>query len=152
MMQPQSQSGAGWFLLFSIFFPVFFLSLWCGVCCLLSLTGGWYSLGSKYGSRRTIAGHHFHFASMSMGRSLLPVNYNGCLFITVGEEGIALSILFFFKPLHPPLLIPWSAIETCTRRKFWFFERAVITISNPKQQMAFDGKASRAILICWDKE
>src|SRR4028119_2245488 len=134
-MQPPSQPGAGWFFLFAIFFPVFFLSLWCGICCLLSLVGGWYSLSSKYGSSRTIAGQHFRFASMSMGRGPLPVNYNGCLFVTVGEEGIAFSVLFLFRPLHPPLFISWPAIESCTQRNFWFFQRAVVTLTRPKRHM-----------------
>jgi hypothetical protein len=152
MMQLQSQLGAGWFFLFALFFPIFFLSLWCGICCLLSWVGGWHSLSSKYGSNRTIAGQHFRFASMSMVRTPLPVNYNGCLFVTVGDEGIALSVLFPFRPLHPPLLIPWSAIESCTLRNFWFLQRAVVTISSPKQQMAFDGKVSQAILTHGGKE
>jgi hypothetical protein len=152
MMQSQSQPGAGWFFLFAIFFPIFFLSLWCGICCLLSLIGGWNALSSKYRSDKAIDGQHFRFASMSMVSTPLPVNYNGCLFVTVGEEGVALSVLVLFRPLHPPLFIPWSAIESCTLRNFWFFKRAVVTISSPKQQMAFDGKVSKAILTHCGKE
>jgi hypothetical protein len=42
----------------------------------------------------------------------------------VGPEGIALSILFPFRFLHPRLLMPWAAIERCETVRFLGFSFA----------------------------
>jgi len=134
--------------------PLFLLGfscLWCGVCCLLSLIGGWHTLSKTYRRQTVRDGKLFGFASMALGSTespwrWFPVNYNGCLFIKVGDQGLDISILFPFRMLHPPLHIPWSAIESCSEQKLLFSKSVQVKLAAPRQQLNFGGPAGKAIL------
>jgi len=42
------------------------------------------------------------------------------VFIRVGDEGLDISTFLFLRFSHPPLLIPWSAFDSCERAQFIF--------------------------------
>jgi hypothetical protein len=44
--------------------------------------------------------------------------YKGCLIIHVSPAGLHLAAWFAFRPGHPPLFIPWSAIHPRAARRF----------------------------------
>ncbi|GAA4020916.1 hypothetical protein GCM10022409_00570 [Hymenobacter glaciei] len=46
------------------------------------------------------------------------VSYNGVIRASVAPAGLALSVVFVFRVGHPPLLIPWLALEPVQTRKF----------------------------------
>ena len=93
-----------WFLLFTALF-------WLGIVALKSVGGGWHRLASRFRSPADVNGDKFRFASMYIRTGALPVSYINCLFVTVNPTGIRLSILFLYRFLHPPLFVPWSAVE-----------------------------------------
>lgn len=49
----------------------------------------------------------------------LPCNYSGCVTIGANPEGLFLRVFPLFRPFHPPLFIPWTAMQT-TAREAWY--------------------------------
>jgi hypothetical protein len=47
-------------------------------------------------------------------------NYNGCLTVGGNVEGLYLSVLFLFRPGHPPLFVPWIEISGRIEKRRWF--------------------------------
>lgn len=110
-------------------FIPFFVAMWFGVTGLLSYLSGWPVLAARFRSATSVVGEHFRFVSGSVGVSnRFPVNYRNCLFITVGITGFRISVLFLFRLFSPPLLIPWSQVESVTEQRYWFIHRSVIRI------------------------
>ncbi len=135
---PQTGLDLHWFILL-------FVTMWLGISVFLSLAGGWHRLGKQYRSTRRIKGKLFSFASMSMGNGIFPVNYNGCLFVRIGTDGIEISIFLPFKLLSPRLLIPWNAVAECRQESFWFRKCTAIYLSEPRSRMRFYGRVGRDI-------
>ena len=139
-MNPASNiSGivAGFILLFSV--------AWLGTCALLSLMGGWHRLAAKYRSTSEIDGEKYRFASMSLGTGFFPVRYRNVLFVTVGRTGITLSVNFLFRVLHPPLLIPWSAVETVRPETSWLATHTAVYLHDFDKRLLFRGRAGKKI-------
>jgi hypothetical protein len=90
---------------------VFFVVMWVGVLALISVLSGWGTLARQYpmppNAGASPAAGTFSLVSAFLNRS----RYSGCLKVTVGPEGLGLSVLGLFRMNHPPLLIPWNAIE-----------------------------------------
>ncbi len=95
-------------------FPAFF-SL---ILFLLSKFAGWSALASRYRMDRPFQGSIWRFQFGFLG----SVRYNGALTVGSGMEGLYLAVLFFFRPFHPPLLIPWSEVSLGRRKKTIFVE------------------------------
>ncbi len=102
---PNISGIVGWFVLL-------FVIAWLFACSMISLMGGWHRLAEKFRAISEIHGEEIRFASMAIGTDLFPARYRRVLFVTVGPAGIGLSVIFFFRALHPPLFIPWSAVES----------------------------------------
>lgn len=132
LMQPQ------WFL-------PFFALMWCGITALLAMLGGWAGLAQCYRAKQPLQGRRFSFVSGSMGVSFFPVSYSGCLFVTVGEAGLELSILFLFRLCSPRLFIPWSAVESVQVKRFFFSRYADIRIRGRWQRIAIRGAAGEEV-------
>ena len=126
------------------FFP-FFAAMWCGISALLAMLGGWAWLARSFKAEQSTQGKRFRFVSGSMGASVLPVSYSGCLFITVGETGFRLSILFLFRLLSPPLFIPWRAIESVESRRLLLSRRTVIRIRDRWPTISIRGEAGEEL-------
>ena len=45
-------------------------------------------------------------------------SYAGCITFTPDGKGLGLSVLILFRVGHPPLFIPWNAIEVKEEKKF----------------------------------
>lgn len=111
MILAAADSFVAWFvplLLFGIL-PVLF-----------SLLGGWHTLARRYRHRQPLPeGTRFTFVSMSLRRAGVPIpaSYRANVSVRLTSEGLALSVQFFLRLLHPPLLIPWQAIAGCYRRQ-----------------------------------
>lgn len=134
----------GWFLLA-------FIGLWLAISGFLSLSGGWYELSKRFKSDEAIDGRRFRLCSAAVGSRVFPVGYGSCLFAIVGRRGLALSVLFPFRFLHPRLVIPWSAVERCEEVRGWWFIRhiAVYVRGFHGKRLLFRGTLGREILGAW---
>lgn len=130
---------------------------WCLLIALISLVGGWHALAKSYRKEETtfrIAdssdGERFRWASLSMGPPLFPTNYGNCVTVFVGERGIGVRVMPLFRVLHPPLLIPWNAIEKCELdRIFLVYWRARAYLSDRRYPICFYGQAGKDIYNVW---
>lgn len=127
------------------FFPMFAL-MWVSICALLSMLGGWTSLAGAFRATQRTDGQRFRFVSGSMGARMFPVSYRGCLFVTVNEIGFGLSILFPFRPLSPPLFIPWKEVASVDAKRFFFVSRAIVRLHRHWPAISIRGTAGRSIL------
>src|SRR5476651_854887 len=89
-------------------FVLVFAAFWLCVTGALAHVAGWASLARSYRAAGPITGDSFRFASGSVGRRCFPVNYRGCLFLTLGAEGLYMSMFMPFRFQSPALCIPWS--------------------------------------------
>jgi hypothetical protein len=85
-------------------FPVLFAGLWVGVLHAIARVGGWSALAASYARAQRPEGTAFRFCSGNFGLA----SYGGCLWLVSGVRGLDVSVLFLFRPAHPPLFIPWS--------------------------------------------
>jgi hypothetical protein len=109
---------------FAVIFPIYFFCLWCLVAAIVSHVGGWFSLAKLYRTRVPFNGAKWR---MQSGRMRGLTNYNNVLTLGVSPEGLYLATMFFFRFMHPPLLIPWSEIKV-GRKKGWVFEYVIFTM------------------------
>ena len=114
-------------LLIPVVFPIFFAAIWCSVCLLLSVIGGWGRLANRFPARQPPAGTCFFAQSGQVGLA----NYRGVLTVHTSPEGLHLAIMKIFRPGHPPLFIPWSEIYHATERRL-FFEYVAFDIGSPR--------------------
>jgi hypothetical protein len=123
------------------FIPVF-CCLWLFICAVLSLGGGWFSLSREFRSDELVEGQRFRFRSGSIGRWPFPVTgYGKCLFLTVNDRGFRLSILFVFRPLSPPLFIPWAAVKSVESGRFLFMRYTLFRLKRGWPAIAIRGHA-----------
>jgi len=113
---------------------------------------GWSVLASQYRANDDIEEEKYRFVSGSMGKGLLPVKFGNCLFITVGNAGIYISILALFRFRCPPLFIPWSQIETIKEeRLLGIFPSVTILVKGSCPQISLRGKVQQAIVNAVNK-
>ena len=128
-------------------FASFFLCLWLIISAGVALGGGWFSLSKQFRSDGPVEGEHFRFASGSIGRWPFPVSsYGGCLFLTVNDQGLRLSVLFLFRFLSPPLFIPWAAVQSVDSSSFLFVRYALIRLARGWPAIAIRGSAGRYLV------
>lgn len=89
---------------------------WAFVLSLVGALSGWGALARHYRTRGAFDGTRFYLASARIGWS----NYGGVLNVGVNAHGLRLSVIFPFRPGHPPLLIPWADV-TAEPVKGWVF-------------------------------
>ena len=127
-----------------------FIAFWLAITAFLSVIGGWHALSRRFRSDDDIDGERFRFRSAGIGRGAFPVNYGNVIFATVGRRGLALSVLLPFRFMHPPLVIPWSAVEGCEAvRLLWMRQVAVYVTGFRPRRLLFPGALGRAILAAW---
>lgn len=133
------------------FFPAV-VGLWLAFSGFLSILGGWHELAERFNDDKSLEGERFRFQSGAIGWKLFPVNYGNCLFVTVGQDGFALSIFLLIRFMHPRLVIPWSAVERCEPVKFWLVNYIAIHITGFKRRLLFSGSLGKKILDTWTRE
>jgi len=126
-------------------FTFLFFVAWPGTCALISILGGWHRLASHYSTTQSASGEEFKFASLSIGTGLFPIRYRNTLWITVGPNGIGLSVIFFFRVLHPPLFIPWSAVEAVRPESGWLTMQTAVYVQNFEKRLLIRGRAGKKI-------
>jgi hypothetical protein len=89
------------------FFPLVFILWFVIVITVVSYITGWRRLSECYHTDRPFDGKVLRFQSALMRWGS---HYGGCLNAGANTEGLYLSLMFFFRPGHPPLFIPWSDI------------------------------------------
>jgi hypothetical protein len=94
---------------------IFITAFWIGLVYIVSYISGWRDLAEKYPYRGEVLTEKRHFLSLSMR---FASNYNGCVTIGGNPQGLYLSVLFIFRPGHPPLFIPWHEIEAEHKKVF----------------------------------
>jgi hypothetical protein len=136
--------GSGWI-------PVIIVAMFVVMGAGISLLGGWHELAGRFRSDDPIEGERFRFRSGSMGWPYFPVNYGGCLFATVGPRGFRLSVIFAFRFLHPPLVIPWTEVERCEPARYWFRKYAAVYVKNFGRRLLFPGSLGDGLLSTWTR-
>jgi hypothetical protein len=123
-----------------------FALMWVSICVVLSILGGWRSLAGEFRATQCTDGQRFRFVSGSMGTRKFPVSYGGCLFVTVNDLGFGLSILFPFRPLSPPLFIPWTEVASAETKRFFFVSRAIVRLRGHWPAISIRGTAGKSIV------
>lgn len=119
--------------------PLFF-TLMLGIAALLTLASGWRTLSNRFPSAAQAEGERFHFASAKMGRvPWFPVNYGGCLIVTVTPTGLAVSIYLPFRLLCPEFFVPWTQVESVEERATALSRRTVVRIRGSTVWLALRG-------------
>jgi len=78
------------------------------VSFLISRMGGWSLLAKVYLAQAEILdGESWRFQSIQMRWG---TNYGNCVTVRANPLGLGLSVLWFLRIAHPPLLIPWPDI------------------------------------------
>jgi hypothetical protein len=111
---------------FAAIFPIYFLCLWLLVGTIISFVGGWFSLSRTYRTKVPFNGAKWRGQS---GQMRWLTNYNRVLTLGTSQDGLYVACMFFFRFMHPPLLIPWSEIKV-RRKKGWVFEYVVFTMGH----------------------
>ena len=125
--------------------------MWLAITGGISLISGWHLLADRFKSSVPIEGETFRFRSAAMGWRFFPANYGGCLFSTVGPQGFSLSLLFMFRFLHPPVVIPWSAVERCEMVRSWFVQNVSVRINGFDRRLLIGGSLGRTIFENWQQ-
>lgn len=80
----------------------------------LAGAGGWRAMADRYPGDRASAppDESYRFASARTAGGLLgTAAYNSCVTVGLGAGGISLELWAPFRLFHPPIFIPWEAIE-----------------------------------------
>lgn len=93
---------------FPVLFPFFFLGMWLLFSFLLSRMGGWHLLARPFRTDLPFSSEVWRFQSAQMRWA---ANYNNCLTVGAGPEGLYLAVWLIFRFGHRALLIPWSEIR-----------------------------------------
>lgn len=87
--------------------------------------GGWAALARQFPDAPLSAATCVRFKDLALGW----MNYSGCVTYCVGPEGLRISMLWFFRFGHRPILIPWSALSQIEPpRGVWPFRYARLEI------------------------
>ena len=110
------------------------------VCALLTALSGWSDLAERFAASKSIDGTRFRFGTVTMGRGLSTAAFLNHNFVTIGVNGLYLSTLL---PIGPPLLIPWTEIESMEPQRGLLSSGCLITIRNFKPQITLYGEPGR---------
>lgn len=123
---------------FPIWFFPSFVSMWLGVNALLSFMSGWYKFAKRFRCPESFrAEKNCGLTSISLGFKYFPVNYGNCVFVKIGNTGIRLSVLFIFRFMSPPFVIPWEEIENVRRSRYFLFGSTVLNVKRDSRRFRF---------------
>lgn len=113
-----------------IIVPLFFVTIWCTICFVLSRVSGWSLLAKRFRADSRFPGRIWGWQS---ARMRWGCNYNNCLTFGSAPSGLYLSIMFLFRIGAPSLLIPWPEVTFWRRRKFLFFRFVELRLGREEQ-------------------
>jgi len=129
-----------------VLIPVFFVGLWAGVTVLLAFLSGWTSLARTYRGGLAAVADAVPMGSGILSRFGIPVSYNRILNVSVGGEGVELSVFPLFALASPQLLIPWSELTECrSYRALGIFDRFSFRPARCGVKIALAGSAARML-------
>jgi hypothetical protein len=129
-----------------LFFIFVVPPLWFAIGGLIARIGGWRELASYYRVNPGAGGVRFPLSSISLRTGLLPAKYRHTVTVALWADGFGLSAPF--SAMHPPLLIPWSAIREC--REGGFLRRYVeVALQRPDTRIRVYGRARGAVHQKW---
>jgi hypothetical protein len=117
-----------------IFFPFFFVGMWCFACFMISRFG-WSTWAESFRCDRELVGKNYRGRS---GRFNLQGSYKGVLNVVLCNEGIGLSVMLPWRVGHPPLLIPWSKVTGVEGKNYFLFKLLQVTISDTGKIFRFE--------------
>lgn len=98
---------------------LFVVALWSVSMFLVGLLTGWSALARRfrresepYGDSKT-AGPFFYTVYMRYW-----THYSSVIRLTAAADALYASVLFFIRPGHPPLRIPWNEIQFASTKRF----------------------------------
>lgn len=130
---------------FAQWFFIFVAVFWFGAVALMSLTGGWYRLASRFRGSSPVQGEILPFVSMYIRSGVLPVGYRGCINVTISPVGVQLSIFVLFRLLHPPMFIPWSAVEYVRPEELWSLPYVAVSIRGSGVRLLFTEQVGKKL-------
>jgi hypothetical protein len=90
-----------------IFIPAFLVVIAVVLPYFISKLSGWDLLATRFRATQTFTGSRWGWQSARVRHGL---GYNNCLTIGADHTGIYVSMVFFFRLQHPPLLVPWNEV------------------------------------------
>lgn len=108
-------------------FPFVFSFIWCFVIGILSFAGGWNRLAKDFASDVPDNLEWLGFQTARLGL----IDYKMCMWIAVHERGLYLKTgpAFFYRFMHPPLLIPWRFVKEVQKRALLMFNYAGMKVN-----------------------
>jgi hypothetical protein len=97
----------------------------------LSGAGGWRALARRYPGPGDTSPEpvRFRFASMRTSGGLIgSASFANCVTVEVGERGISLALLPGFRFRHPPIFLPWDAVEQCQTVEAYLHRVTLLTV------------------------
>jgi|SRR6185312_2620539 len=102
----------------ALFFCLVFPTMWVLVGFLIALVGGWSQLAGRYRTEREFPQHKRWLQSAQMR---FTIGYNSVLTLASDSEGLCMGVITPFRMGHPPLFIPWTAIQVEEPKRYMFF-------------------------------
>jgi len=96
-----------------VLLPLLFPLLWVAVCTTIASFAGWQALAGSYRAQYPFEGARWVGQSATLRWGM---GYHGNLTVGADAAGLRLSVLFLFRPGHPPLFIPWQDVSVESRR------------------------------------
>lgn len=118
-----------------------FLLWWCFVIWLVGKMSGWQALAEKYpggGQADDPMVRWKWWQSMGMRARC---SYNNCLILGISPKGLALRMPLVFRIGHPPILLPWQAIESAETGKIWWVKTIRLHLRDPRLSLLFSASA-----------
>jgi len=108
-------------------FPFFFLGMWLVVSASIS-RDGWRSFAERYPANNRPTGHaHVSPRTRFAG---FYARYGNAVRVILTEDGVYFSVLFLFRPFHPPFLVPWDSVKRVEKKRVFLFDRYHLDIED----------------------
>jgi hypothetical protein len=108
-------------------FVVAFSAIWCFVCWLISIIGGWRRLAQHYRTSDTPNGPGLFARFLRLGIS----SYRRTVTVHITPAGLHLAVMPLFRLGHPPLMIPWSAVRNATPSSYRWMQAVRFDVLGP---------------------
>lgn len=76
---------------------------------------GWRHLSQHYKVHGPYSARRIGLISVRLNSF---VSYNNVILAAANKEGFYLKPIFLFRPFHPPLFIPWTAVRKVEKQSF----------------------------------
>lgn len=123
-----------------------FIVGWLGTGGLSGCIAGWPRLARRFSNMPVLkGGEQFRFASGFVNAGRLPISFRYCLQLQLNERGMQLAVLWPWRFLHAPFVVPWSEVESITHQRYMFAQHTVVSICGEKSKIRVAGRAGQAV-------